>query len=142
MESDAFKSFLASGIVDLRLYITTRLSKYGRFCPFNYYDKHELFNQMPKTWLALPLATNLRVLSLYCYEYWGWHPKMDFRAAGGGRGFPNLNILALGKYVCSHEWQAEWFVFLGKQELYLDDCRIVYQSRTWWTPDNRTTVAG
>ncbi|KAH8737894.1 hypothetical protein BGZ61DRAFT_471283 [Ilyonectria robusta] len=141
--SDAFKEVLASSnLVDLKIYITTQLSTYGGSRSICYRDKHAMFESLPSTWLSQPVASNLKVLSLYCYEYWGWNPKLDLRTVGAGGGMPNLKVLALGKYVFSHEWQADWFPSLGLEELYLDDCRIVYQSRTDWTPDDRTNVVG
>lgn len=96
-------------------------------------------SSLPRTWLllTLPAAQNLRVLSLYARNYWGWYPKIDFRCSemgrggggGGGGGFPNLRSLSLGNYVFSHEWQVDWIAGLGGgggglEELYLDDCPI------------------
>ncbi|KAF7544726.1 hypothetical protein G7Z17_g9725 [Cylindrodendrum hubeiense] len=142
-ESDAFKEVLASSsLVDLRIYIATQLSRFGQSRNICYRDKHTMFESLPATWLSQPVTSNLRVLSLYCYEYWGWLPKLDLRAVGGGAGLPNLKVLALGKYVFSHEWQVDWFPTLGLEELYLDDCRMLYQSKTDWTPDDRTSVVG
>ncbi|KAI1337850.1 hypothetical protein F5Y15DRAFT_389420 [Xylariaceae sp. FL0016] len=100
----------------------------------------EFLEALPRTWLRPPVADNLRVLSLYCTEYWGWHPKMDFRTVSPKAisAFPNLEVLALGNYVFSHQWQVDWIASLGcgngkggLKELYLDDCPIMWRARVW-----------
>ena len=61
---------------------------------------------------------------------------MDFRNLGEEFPFPQLKVFALGKFEFSHEWQIEWFSKLGckngsggLEELYLDDCPILYHAR-------------
>lgn len=102
-------------------------------------EKYEFFEKMPSTWLAPPIATNLRELSLHCQNYFGWAPKFDFRkvnpSCGYSSGFPNLRVLALGQYVFSHQWQVDWVASLGREngrggleELYLGYCPIMWRA--------------
>ncbi|RYP56331.1 hypothetical protein DL771_011950 [Monosporascus sp. 5C6A] len=118
--------------------------------PQAYHDEQVLdfAESLPRTWLATPLARNLRVLSLYFSDYWGWTPRMDFRLVNPAEGgFPNLRVLALGHYVFSHEWQVDWIAGLGAQngrgglqELYLDDCPIMWRARTVGPLDDSVTA--
>jgi hypothetical protein len=96
-------------------------------------NKYKLIQTLPSSWLSPPIANRLRTLSLFSHEYWGWCPKMDLRVLGG---LPNLRTLALGHYVISHQWQVDWIAQLGAdngrgglEELYLDNCRIMWQGR-------------
>lgn len=104
-------------------------------------DMYDFFEKLPTTWLAPPLASNLRELSLYCCDYFGWAPKLDMRMinlAGPGpvsSAFPNLRVLALGNYVFSHQWQVDWIASLGRdngrgglEELYLDNSPIMWRA--------------
>lgn len=104
-------------------------------------EQYDFFQKMPYTWLAPPIASNLRVLSLYCQDYFGWTPKFDFRMVNpscmSSSGFPNLRVLALGSYVFSHQWQVDWVSSLGREngrggleELYLDNCPIMWRALT------------
>lgn len=107
------------------------------------------WNKLPSTWLAPPIAANLRVLSLFGKDYFGWTPKLDFRSINPGYpfgGFPSLRVLALGKFVFSHDWQISWISSLGGkngrgglQELYLDDCPIMWRARTLGPLDTSVT---
>lgn len=103
-------------------------------------NKYRFIESLPSTWLSPPLADHLRTLSLFAHDYWGWCPKMDFRllsrGINGTGGLPNLRTLALGKYVFSHQWQVDWVAQLGSdngrgglEELYLDNCPILWRSR-------------
>lgn len=56
---------------------------------------------------------------------------------GPGSAFPNLKVLALGRYVFSHQWQVDWIASLGREngcggleELYLDSCPIMWRACT------------
>ncbi|RGP73098.1 f-box protein [Fusarium longipes] len=98
-------------------------------------EQYEFFESLPSTWLSPNFAQNLRVLSLYFADYWGWFPILDFRNFGEVSPFPQLKVLALGNYVFTHEWQVDWFSKVGKEngtggleELYLDDCPILYHA--------------
>jgi hypothetical protein len=113
-------------------------------------EKYEFFETLPRTWLSPPIAQNLRVLSLFSRDYWGWNPKMDFRTVNPGTGpnsgFPNLRVLALGHYVFSHEWHIDWVASLGRQngrggleELYLDDCPILWYAHAPPMDESKTT---
>ncbi|RYP63184.1 hypothetical protein DL769_007041 [Monosporascus sp. CRB-8-3] len=149
--SPAFRTVLASPeFQELKLLVALRqLDPFGAN-PRAYHDEQVLdfAESLPRTWLAPPLARNLRVLSLYFSDYWGWTPKMDFRLVNPAEGgFPNLRVLALGNYVFSHEWQVDWIAGLGAQngkgglqELYLDDCPIMWRARTVGPLDDSVTV--
>ncbi|CAJ2509847.1 Uu.00g057470.m01.CDS01 [Anthostomella pinea] len=111
--------------------------------------RYTFFECLPMTWLNPRIAQNLRTLSLYTSDYWGWDPKMDFRQAnpGSASSFPNLKVLALGNYVFSHQWQVDWLASLGSdngdggfRELYLDDCPIMWFARSWKPLDTTVTV--
>ncbi|CAG9983670.1 unnamed protein product [Clonostachys byssicola] len=152
--SDAFKSVLESKeLVDLKLQITTQAYDPAPEEELYLCDKYDFFAALPSTWLSPTVAGNLNTMSLYCRDYWGWNPKMDFRAVRPGlgvdSGFPNLKVLALGRYVFSHEWQVDWIASLGRQngrggleELYLDNCPIMYHAYHLKPLDESTTVIG
>ncbi|KAH7161640.1 hypothetical protein EDB81DRAFT_867029 [Dactylonectria macrodidyma] len=90
-------------------------------------EKYDMFKSLPRTWLFPSLAGNLGVLSLYSRDYWGWNPRIDFRAvrpgSGPDAGFPNLKVLALGSYVFRQMNGSG-----GLEELYLDRCPILIQA--------------
>ncbi|KAK8117749.1 uncharacterized protein PG998_006030 [Apiospora kogelbergensis] len=120
-------------------------------------DRFDYFqNQLPRAWIPTPIAQNLRVLSLYYENYWGWAPKFDFRTINPGVGLPNLRVLSLGCYVFSHEWQVDWIASLGRRSqqqndgrgegrgvgleaLYLKDCPIMWEARVHSALDESTT---
>lgn len=96
-------------------------------------NKYKFVQSLPSTWLSPPVADHLRTLSLFAHDYWGWCPKGDFRVLGT---LPNLRTLALGMYVFSHQWQVDWVAQLGSnngrgglEELYLDNCPILWRGR-------------
>lgn len=137
--SDAFKTILgSSSLTDMRLYITTETSGRRREWNSSYPEKFDMFESLPATWLS-PVASNLRTLSLYSREFWGWHPKADFRLIDS---LPQLKVLALGKYTFSHQWQVDWVASLDLEELYLDDCHILYQALCPMPMDHSTEVIG
>ncbi|KAL2672152.1 hypothetical protein Neosp_012850 [[Neocosmospora] mangrovei] len=128
--SEHVKMAIASGsLADLRLSIATEGPDWNTAMHGVSEELHASFNALPSTWLSRPVAQNLKILSLSCRTYWGWNPKCDLRVAGGGGGFPNLKILALKKYVFSHQWQINWFASLGLEELELDSCAIIYEAK-------------
>ncbi|CAI6088328.1 unnamed protein product [Clonostachys chloroleuca] len=153
-KSDAFKAVLESKeLVDLKLQITTQADDAAPENELYLCDKYDLFAALPSTWLSPAVAGNLTTMSLYCREYWGWNPKMDFRAVRPGMGvdsgFPSLRVLAMGKYVFSHEWQVDWIASLGRQngrggleKLYLDNCPIMYYAYHLKPLDESTMVVG
>ncbi|KAI5459419.1 hypothetical protein BGZ63DRAFT_391001 [Mariannaea sp. PMI_226] len=112
-------------------------------------EKYDMFGALPHTWLSASIAANLQVLSLYSTNYWGFNPRMDFRAILPGNspdcGLPQLKVLALGMYVFSYDWQFDWIASLGQmngsgglEEVYLDRCAIMVQARHL-TPANDGT---
>lgn len=133
--SEAWNAVISlPSLVDLKLLITTEETQSSEN---NTYleNKYYFFQSLHETWLSPNLSQHLRVLSLYFRDYWGWFPKMDFRLIGEDSPFPHLKVLALGNYVFSHKWQVEWFNKIGKsnssgglEELYLDDCPILYKA--------------
>lgn len=136
--SPAFQTFLSSHpLRELKMLVSLeqnlRHPAESIFLP----GKYDFFEQLPATWLSPALTSHLRVLSLFCDQYFGWAPKLDLRALGPGPALPNLRVLALGNYVFSHAWQADWIASLGSgngrgglEELYLDDCPILWRART------------
>ncbi|KAI8711365.1 hypothetical protein NCS52_01399600 [Fusarium sp. LHS14.1] len=94
-ECEHVKMAIASGsLVDLRLSIATEGPDWNTAMHGVSEELHASFNTLPSTWLSRPVAQNLKILSLSC--------------PGGGGGFPNLKVLALKKYVFSHQWQIDW----------------------------------
>lgn len=152
--SDAFQTVINSPhLTDLKLLIAVETDEAAPENGIYFKQKYEMFQSLPQTWLSPVLAQNLKVLSLFCADYWGWNPKMDFRAvnpiAGSDSGFPNLRVLALGNYIFSHEWQVDWIASLGKkngrgglEELYLDDCPIMFHSSHLLPMDTSVTTLG
>ncbi|KAF7548848.1 hypothetical protein G7Z17_g6783 [Cylindrodendrum hubeiense] len=125
-ESGVFRAVLnLRSLVDVRLYIATTTESPLRVETTRFPEKYDMFESLPSTWLSSPVAANLQVLSIYCHEWWGWLPKMDFRLVDE---LQNLKVLALGRFVFSHEWQIDWFGSLGLQEFYLDDCAVLHQA--------------
>ncbi|KAM5341202.1 hypothetical protein ACJ41O_015311 [Fusarium nematophilum] len=150
-ESESFVRVMTSGnLVDLKLHIAFQVDEWTPETDMGFTEKHDMLEDLHETWLSPGVARNLRVLSLYCDYYWGWTPRMDFRFVNPVEGgFPNLRVLALGRYVFSHDWQADWFASQGRmnpygglQELYLDDCPVMFHAEYWGPLDYGTTVVG
>lgn len=138
-ESPEFQHLLSSqSLSKLKLLVATQRHPSNPTEEIFLPDKYDFFEQLPTTLLSPAIASNLRVLSLYCHDYFGWAPKLDFRLLNPGNGsfpLPSLRVLALGKYVISHDWQVEWIASLGAEngrggleELYLDDCPIMWRA--------------
>ncbi|KAL6916681.1 hypothetical protein FSST1_008176 [Fusarium sambucinum] len=135
-DSKAWKTIMAlPTLVDFKLFVTTEEDEASPEREVYLAEKYEFFDSLPSTWLSPNLTQNLRVLSLYFKDYWGWFPVMDLRNFGHESPFPQLKVLALGNYVFSHDWQIEWFPKIGKEngsggleELYLDDCPILFHA--------------
>ncbi|KAI0016681.1 hypothetical protein F4780DRAFT_667406 [Xylariomycetidae sp. FL0641] len=137
---DEFCRFTKSSQLEaLKLFISKNYDNHDLPSQTSYEVRQVLFEAGPKSWLAPAIAQNLRVLSLYDRDYWGWDPRMDFRTVNPASpsGFPNLKVLALGHYVFSHQWQIDWVESLGRDngqggllELYLDNCPIMWSAHT------------
>jgi hypothetical protein len=146
--SAAFQQVISSKTLrKLKLLVTTEQEDAAPENAIWLPEKYNFFESLPQTWLTPSVAQNLRVLSLFCQDYWGWNAKFDFRAVNPGSGFPNLRVLALGNYTFTHEWQIEWVASLGLQngrggleELYLDDCPILCHARITGPLDSSTTT--
>ncbi|CAG1992628.1 unnamed protein product [Fusarium graminearum] len=136
-DSKAWQTIMAlPTLVDFKLFVTAQDDEAAPENEVYFIERYEFFDSLPTTWLTLNMSQNLRVLSLYFKDYWGWLPTMHFRDYGHDSPFPQLKVLALGNYVFSHEWQVDWFPMIGKEngsggleELYLDDCPILYHAR-------------
>ncbi|KAM0441240.1 hypothetical protein ACHAPT_000547 [Fusarium lateritium] len=137
-KSEAFQSVLRS-LDDLRLYVSTQTTGPEREFTTQSSDKFVMFSTLPRSWVQPAVANNIRVLSLYCHEEWGWYPKMDFRLIGAGGGMPNLRVLALGKFVFSHEWQIGWFGSLKLEKFYLEGCSILFHASENSEPMDHST---
>ncbi|KAL2681253.1 hypothetical protein Neosp_008861 [[Neocosmospora] mangrovei] len=141
--SESFRLVVGPALRDLRLHITTETEGEDRNTENNSIAKYTSFENLHTTWLSPDVVGNLHTLSLYCQEPWGFSPRMDFRRLGNGRGLPNLKVLALGKYIFSHEWQIDWFGSLNLEKLYLDDCAVLHQYDCRpWEMDHGETVIG
>ncbi|KAF4445321.1 hypothetical protein FACUT_17 [Fusarium acutatum] len=131
--SNAWQQLLRlSHLQDLKLLVTT---EYHSLKNQNYFppERHEFFQKLPSTWLSPSLGDHLRTLSLYYTEYWGWFPRMNLYEIGT---LPQLKVLALGKFVFMDERQTDWIATTresnesgGLEELYLDDCPILFKGR-------------
>lgn len=148
MSSAAMKRFLETQSLS-KLQLLTNSDKYDEaaISPFTMHDRYEFFENLPSTWLSPPITDRLRTLSLFAHDYWGWSPKMDFRVLNRGRSgngaLPNLRSLALGQFVFSHQWQVDWVAQLGSdngrgglEELYLDNCPIMWRARFFGPADS------
>ncbi|KAF4964448.1 hypothetical protein FSARC_7634 [Fusarium sarcochroum] len=128
---EAFKKVMSlPSLTNLKMFVATEIDEDSDDIIVYYEEKYEFFQHLPETWLAPSISDNLKVLSLYCQDYWGWFPKMDFRNVE----FPQLKVLAFGHYVFSHGWQVDWIFSIGQnngsgglRELYLDGCPILFQ---------------
>jgi hypothetical protein len=85
---------------------------------------HDFFPSLGYTWLS-PAAASLEHLTLYSQCYFGFFPTCDLTDIH----FPRLKSLALGNYTFMHDSQLDWITSHGAtlQELYLDDCPIIYE---------------
>lgn len=137
-QSEAWEELLSlASLVDLRLFVTSEVEEASPESAVYFKEKYEFFEDLPNSWLSRPIADNLRVLSLFYCDYWGWFPTLNFRLIGrDGSPFPQLKVLALGNYVFSHDWEIDWFASVGSkngsgglEELYLDDCPILTRAR-------------
>lgn len=136
MSSETLRHFFATQSLSTLQLLTSS----GRHAGDNFdrggpmlHNRYKFSQNLLSTWLSPPVADRLRTLSLYAQEHWGWIPKMDLRALGR---LPNLRTLALGMYVFTHQWQVDWVAQLGSdngrgglEELYLDNCPIMWRGR-------------
>ncbi|KAL1871107.1 hypothetical protein Daus18300_004852 [Diaporthe australafricana] len=141
MSSPALKRFLETQSLSTLQLLTTSGRHNHAFTEGSILrNKYKFSESLPSSWLSPSISDRLRTLSLFAHDYWGWCPKMDFRALSRGPndtgGLPNLRTLALGRYVFSHQWQVDWIAQVGSdngrgglQELYLDDCPIMWRGR-------------
>lgn len=70
---------------------------------------HVFFGPFTSAWFA-PVMPNLTSLALLSESYWGYWPKVNLSQLF----FPQLQVLALGKYTFGHDWQLKWITKHGK----------------------------
>ncbi|KAI1635448.1 hypothetical protein F4809DRAFT_642451 [Biscogniauxia mediterranea] len=104
--SELFKKVLqAPGLTELKLYVVFEESKRAPEKYTRLTEKYHSMDSLGSTGLAPEVAKKLRILSLFCEDYWGWNPKIDFRKINPGpgldSGLPKLEVLALGNLVFS-----------------------------------------
>ncbi|KAI0178082.1 hypothetical protein BJ166DRAFT_573771 [Pestalotiopsis sp. NC0098] len=152
-ESKAFRKVMASkSLISIKMLVAIK-PRGARSTNAHDADKYDFCESLPSTWLRPEIAQNLRVLSLFFDQYWGWAPKMDLRAVNPGNtresgGLPHLRVLALGHYVFSHQWQVDWIASVaghanqphGLEELYLDTCPILLSAHTIEPLDQSSTT--
>ncbi|KAI5464473.1 hypothetical protein BGZ63DRAFT_421502 [Mariannaea sp. PMI_226] len=133
MDSPAFLDLLNHhGVGDLKLSI---IEDYYQ----NAIKSQSLHIDLHKSWLSKNLGRCLRHLSLY------WRgpaedtfPPLNMAKSwpgeAAGEWFPVLKVLSIGRYAFTKPDQVAWIANVGKgfgygglEELYLDDCRILWQ---------------
>jgi hypothetical protein len=137
-ESDKFKTTL-SRLTGLHLYILSERNDASPENSIAYAEPHDFFGEeLPSIWLE-PTATKLTDLTLYYDDYFGFCPRLDLR----GIHFPVLQTLALGNYTFTHDWQLEWILSHSStlENLYLDDCPIIYHVRSCVELDSEGYIA-
>ena len=126
VDSTAFKS-LISGLTSLSLSIVSDQDDKGDCYSLFFQEFHKFASELPKIWL-MPSAGSLTKLVLYFDQHVGYFPRIDLR----GVHFPHLRVLALSRYVFSHDWQFDW-IFGHREsleEISLDGCPIIYARET------------
>lgn len=150
-ERPEFQSWINSNsFTELKLLLSTQHNHSYAIAQTYPPEEFEFFEKLPTTWLSPALCSNLRVLSLCRHDYFGWVPKLDFRMLNSDNktsALPNLRVLALGKFVFCQEWQVEWITSLGLhngrgglEELYLDDCPIMWRAHVRGPMDESISV--
>ena len=107
-------------------------------------ERHEIFNTTLKKHFLTPIAANLRELKLFTttglntHVYWGEYPQCDLRDLH----FPKLEVLGLGNFGFSYEWQLDWILSHAEtlRTLVLDDCPIVIAGQTSQDMEHSHTV--
>ena len=84
--------------------------------------------------------SSLRSLALYSDMNWGLYPSMPLK----GIHFPNLRTLTLGRYCFFNDTQLDWVISHSStlQELYLDDCSILFEFAAGDTEWQNATTPG
>ncbi|KAL3480635.1 hypothetical protein BJX99DRAFT_5453 [Aspergillus californicus] len=100
-------------------------SDYHREAPLKFWP------DLPSLWLK-PALSGLQHLTLYSSIYVGFFPKCDFRDLH----FPQLKTVAFGNHTFVHDSQLDWILSHGEtlEELYLDDCAIVFEAAVYIDP--------
>ncbi|KAE8155013.1 hypothetical protein BDV25DRAFT_135350 [Aspergillus avenaceus] len=126
----------------LRLNIANEHNEGNGEYDLEYEEPHKFFPELSSIWLQ-PTLSNLKHLTLYSSNYFGYYPKCDL----SGLHFPRLKTLALGNYAFIHDTQLDWILsHKTLQELYLDDCCILNEvaiydkQRTYLNPQQYTAL--
>ncbi|KAL3493941.1 hypothetical protein BJX62DRAFT_199362 [Aspergillus germanicus] len=112
------------GLKSLRLHIANERDEGNGENDIEMSALHNFFPSLGYTWLS-PAAANLEHLTLYSQCYFGFFPTCDLTDVH----FPRLKSLALGNFTFMHDSQLDWITSHDAtlQELYLDDCPIMYE---------------
>ncbi|KAF9888943.1 hypothetical protein FE257_008112 [Aspergillus nanangensis] len=124
--SDKTRENLTKVLSSLETLRLTIVSEYSSAAPEHDIERpepHKFYQELPSLWLA-PAANSLQHLSLVGREYFGFYPKLDL----SGIHFPRLKSLSLGNFTFSDDSQIDWILSHADtlEELYLDDCIILY----------------
>ncbi|KAJ5742123.1 hypothetical protein N7533_011532 [Penicillium manginii] len=112
-----------SGLLSLRLSITTESNEAAPEHDLEYPEIRKFFKELPSTWLS-PAAPSLQHLSLCSREYYGFYPHLDL----SNLFFPHLKTLSLGNFCFFHDSQIDWILKHADtlEEIYFDDCAVLY----------------
>ncbi|OOQ90346.1 F-box domain protein [Penicillium brasilianum] len=122
-ETLAKMSKVLSGLLSLRLSITSETNDAAPEHDLEYAEIRKFFKELPSTWLS-PAAPSLQHLSLCSREYSGFYPHLDL----SNLFFPRLKTLSLGNFCFFHDTQIDWILKHGDtlEEIYFDDCAVLY----------------
>ncbi|KAJ0383600.1 hypothetical protein COL922a_010168 [Colletotrichum nupharicola] len=154
IRSSAFKKMASlKSLTALKFSVSHKTDSYAKSVTRMYRSDSPMLHSLPNTLLCPAIADNLKVLSLYGPNNFGWHPSLDFRRINcKGKsplmaGLPSLRVLALGGFSFTQTWQADWIASLGKgyggsglKELYLDDCHVLTEARKFRLQSGQTTI--
>ncbi|KAF4870985.1 hypothetical protein CGCSCA1_v009794 [Colletotrichum siamense] len=150
----AFKKIASlKSLKKLKLSVSSRADCYGKSATDMFRSASPMLHFLPKTLLCPTIADNLRVLSLYGPDNFGWYPPLDLRRINCqgksplNAGLPNLRVLALGGFAFTQTWQIDWIASLGKgyggsglEEMYLDNCNVLAEARKVQLQSGQRTI--
>jgi hypothetical protein len=119
-------------ISELRLKFLTQQTEAAPEQAYDLPELYDFFAELPRVWLA-PAQATLTSLTLHSNDFWGYTPRVDFRALH----FSQLRRLELGNFTFTHEWQLEWILSHGEtlEVLVLDDCPIIRYMKEYYPLD-------
>ncbi|KAI8261922.1 hypothetical protein K4K58_000972 [Colletotrichum sp. SAR11_239] len=150
----AFKKIASlKSLKKLKLSVSSRADCYGKSATDMFRSASPMLHFLPKTLLCPTIADNLRVLSLYGPDNFGWYSPLDLRRINCqgksplNAGLPNLRVLALGGFAFTQTWQIDWIASLGKgyggsglEEMYLDNCNVLAEARKVQLQSGQRTI--